>query len=188
MTESTVERRRRMVNGFTNGTLKRAAEGRCSLCRLIKPASDFYLSNINVSGLHSWCKECSDRRTVENERKRVCGVTPERVAKLFAEQDGRCAICGTDNPGRKARRFHVDHNHSTGVARGLLCRICNLLLGAARDDLDVLRAAITYLERHADEHDCENSSYGGSDTRGCSSEGDHSRAGTASVCDVVPPV
>ena len=40
-----------------------------------------------------------------------------------------------------------DHCHRTGRVRGILCRECNLLLGHARDDTNVLKAAIDYLDR-----------------------------------------
>lgn len=46
----------------------------------------------------------------------------------------------------QGRAFHIDHDHDTGVVRGLLCNLCNLLLGHARDQQDVLRAAIEYLD------------------------------------------
>lgn len=59
-------------------------------------------------------------------------------------QGGRCAICGTDNTGKR-RCFHVDHNHDTGKIRGLLCGNCNSGLGNLRDDVGLLNRAIQYL-------------------------------------------
>lgn len=46
----------------------------------------------------------------------------------LADQEGKCAICGTDKPGGRGR-WHLDHNKRTGKVRGLLCCNCNLKLG-----------------------------------------------------------
>jgi len=79
-------------------------------------------------------------------RRYLYGVTPEQYAALLARQEGRCAICQTDQPGGKGS-WHVDHDHATGGVRGLLCSQCNLMLGHARDDPARLRAALEYLSR-----------------------------------------
>jgi hypothetical protein len=76
------------------------------------------------------------------EVKRKFGMTRERFAEMLANQDGLCAICRGDN---KARRLHIDHDHTTGEIRGLLCNNCNLLLGHALDSAERLTAAIAYL-------------------------------------------
>ena len=61
---------------------------------------------------------------------------------MLAGQGGVCAIC--------KRKFDktpcVDHCHSTGKVRGLLCRKCNIGLGFCRDDSNLMRAATAYLE------------------------------------------
>jgi hypothetical protein len=74
------------------------------------------------------------------------GMTLEEYRERVAAQDGLCAICG-DEPERG--RLHVDHNHTTGAVRDLLCRPCNHALGNAQDDPARLRAMIAYLERHS---------------------------------------
>ena len=65
---------------------------------------------------------------------------------MYEKQQGRCAICGTDEPGSKFKHFHVDHDHVTGQVRALLCSDCNTGLGKFRDDPDLLRAAATYIQ------------------------------------------
>lgn len=64
-------------------------------------------------------------------------------ASLFDEQMGRCAICGTIAP------LVIDHDHTTGFVRGLLCHNCNVGLGAFRDSVADLRNAADYLDRAA---------------------------------------
>lgn len=64
--------------------------------------------------------------------------------RLVAEVGERCAICGRERDGY--RRLSIDHDHATDQIRGLLCRPCNMLLGNARDSVEILRAAIAYLE------------------------------------------
>ena len=64
---------------------------------------------------------------------------------LLASQGGGCAICGYRvKPG--GRRLNVDHDHKTGVVRGLLCARCNRGLGWFSDDPQRLKAAAVYLE------------------------------------------
>jgi hypothetical protein len=79
-------------------------------------------------------------------RQYLYGITAEQYAALLAEQDGKCAICRTDDWPSKDRAPHVDHDHVTGRVRGLLCGICNNGLGSFRDDPARLRAAAEYLE------------------------------------------
>lgn len=80
-------------------------------------------------------------RRVRGYRLTVAGF----LAMLEA-QDKRCAIC-RHHP-RTAADFVIDHNHKTGVVRGLLCSKCNTALGMFQDSPDVLDAAIEYLEEH----------------------------------------
>lgn len=55
-------------------------------------------------------------------------ITPADFDRMLEEQGGRCAICGTTEP-RGRGRFHVDHDHTSNVVRGLLCTACNTGLG-----------------------------------------------------------
>ena len=70
-------------------------------------------------------------------------IIKERDAMLAA-QGGRCAICGTDEPGGTG--WHTDHCHVTGRVRGILCHHCNVGLGCFKDNPEFMREAIKYLE------------------------------------------
>jgi Autographiviridae endonuclease VII len=74
------------------------------------------------------------------------GITEEHYHALFVEQGGLCAICG-EQPGE--RRLAIDHNHETGIVRGLLCMKCNTALGSLGDDVAGVQRALSYLERNA---------------------------------------
>lgn len=82
------------------------------------------------------------------------GITPEEFTQMLNDQDGCCAICGTDMESvreliRETLRtgIRIDHDHVTGAVRGLLCTGCNKGLGCFKDDIARLRAAADYLEK-----------------------------------------
>ena len=74
------------------------------------------------------------------------GMTPEDYDTLFKNQEGKCKICSSASPGGKYKFFHVDHCHTTGKVRGLLCSRCNLAIGNFKDDVKLLESSITYLQ------------------------------------------
>lgn len=76
---------------------------------------------------------------------RKYGLTQEQFDQLLASQGGRCAACGTAEPG--ARGWNIDHCHRSGKVRALLCQPCNTMAGLAREDPAVLRALAEWLER-----------------------------------------
>ena len=63
---------------------------------------------------------------------------------MLENQKHRCAIC--DEIPKKT--FTIDHCHTTGVVRELLCNSCNVLLGNAKDNISILERAISYLKKH----------------------------------------
>lgn len=79
------------------------------------------------------------------------GISLSEYNKLLALQKGVCAICHHAervSRGGKLKRLAVDHDHSTGKIRALLCQHCNQAIGKMRDDPALLRAAAEYLECH----------------------------------------
>jgi hypothetical protein len=87
--------------------------------------------------------------------KRNYNLTKEEYDRMFAEQDGRCAICGEpetalDRTGDRVMALAVDHNHNRFQVRMLLCRNHNIGLGLFQDSPVLLRAAAAYLERWAE--------------------------------------
>lgn len=64
--------------------------------------------------------------------------------EMLLEQDGLCALCF--GPPDSGKRLYVDHSHVSGRVRGLLCSRCNLTLGFARDNPELLRKMAIYVE------------------------------------------
>lgn len=72
------------------------------------------------------------------------GITPEDFEEMLKKQDGRCAICGI----QYHLTLHIDHDHTNGRVRGLLCNNCNRGLGHFKDSMDLLLKARSYLEKN----------------------------------------
>jgi len=79
------------------------------------------------------------------------GITHAEYDVMLAEQAGRCAIC-SGPPTGPGQRLHVDHCHTTGTVRGLLCGNCNTAIGLMADDPERLLSAAAYLTRDSLDH------------------------------------
>lgn len=91
-----------------------------------------------------------DRSEYDRRRHldRTYGLTPEEFDALLAQQNYQCAVCLSGDPSRNNGNWSIDHDHATGAVRGIVCHHCNILLGGARDNVQTLRNAVAYLERH----------------------------------------
>ena len=100
--------------------------------------------------LQKWRTSNPDKRAIQakksNKKSRYTkyGITEQKYIDLFNAQEGCCAICGT-HQANLVKSLAIDHCHSKGHVRGLLCTKCNLLLGYANDNEEILLAAINYL-------------------------------------------
>lgn len=75
------------------------------------------------------------------------GKTLDNYNQTFSQQNGCCAICGRHQSELK-KILGWDHNHKTDKIRELLCDKCNSFIGLADEDIEILKRAINYLERH----------------------------------------
>ena len=80
--------------------------------------------------------------------KRNYGIDAEIYKSLVRIQNGVCAICGC--PPGEGRSLFIDHDHVSGVTRGLLCGYCNSGLGFFKDNVVVMKRAIAYLRGNTD--------------------------------------
>lgn len=102
---------------------------------------------------HRSYKERHARKYRDFVLRKDHGIGVDEVERLENEQDGCCAICrlperDIHNVTRKVKNLAVDHDHKTGLIRGLLCAKCNRGLGMFLDNPTLLRAAADYVERH----------------------------------------
>lgn len=86
-----------------------------------------------------------NRERVRKLRANGVKINLRELETLLAEYDGHCVLCA-----REAEKPCVDHDHATGIVRGLLCSTCNTGLGKFGDDPERLRAAAAYLGRAND--------------------------------------
>lgn len=78
------------------------------------------------------------------------GVSQEEYDAQLELQQGKCPCCGRtreEDIENRGRRWPVDHDHETDDVRGILCWLCNLALGAVRDEPDTLRRLADYVEQ-----------------------------------------
>lgn len=129
----------------------------CARCGLTKERSEFPKSTKNRTRIYSWCKTCKNAKMKEyreldkdswlsNHMKRTFGITLVEYKEMLAKQNGRCAICKIKKPGSNFGRMEIDHCHTTGKVRGLLCHNCNAGLGHFIDNVELLSVAIEYVK------------------------------------------
>jgi len=114
---------------------------------------NWYLKNKkhSIKKNKKWVKLNPDKKR-NNTLKSLFGITLIQYNDILSKQNGVCAICGKketafDKKQKVLRNLSVDHNHTTGKIRGLLCGNCNLLLGKANDNKQILINAIEYLTK-----------------------------------------
>lgn len=141
----------------------------CTQCGETKKYPEFYRDKNRPDGLRSCCKDCSEtynkeyrkthplsgevldrkrernrkyHKTHRNRSKRIAsvyGISQEELELMKQRQNGFCEIC------QSAGKLVVDHDHSNGRVRGLLCHGCNVALGFMKDNPLVLESAVRYL-------------------------------------------
>lgn len=137
-----------------------SGEKQCQKCGETKNKTEFNRHSNTKDGLRPECRVCyaehlrqhrltkSKEYNKRHELKRKHGLTLEQFHEIFANQNGRCAICGTDKYPTNWGTLGVDHDHATGKIRELLCHHCNAGLGAFRDNPELMMKAAAYVVKH----------------------------------------
>ena len=120
---------------------------KCKKCDISKPIIEYHNKKDGKDGFHSYCKICvNDAYDASSYRKyqlnKLYGITPEQHDVMLFKQQNKCAICR-----ELLSTPHVDHCHTTGKVRGLLCINCNHGIGKFKDNIDMLQHAINYLKQ-----------------------------------------
>jgi hypothetical protein len=83
------------------------------------------------------------------DRRKRYGTSQAEWEAMFAAQGSACAVCKSTSPGKQP--WHTDHDHETGLVRGILCFRCNIALGMLGDDLEsvtrMTQNLVSYLSR-----------------------------------------
>ena len=115
--------------------------------RLLKYRKNFYEENkeIAIERSKTWA-ENNKRQRKHNVLKSTHGITIDDFEKMLEDQDYKCSCCSTEHSSLNKGLF-VDHCHTSGKVRGLLCPSCNSALGYAKDNIETLANMIKYLQK-----------------------------------------
>ena len=121
----------------------------CTNCLQILSLTEFISVAVNKDGLAYHCKECRSYRSKIHSLRTKYGLSMKDYEEMLAAQNGTCMICEKPETAKDSyggiKMLAVDHEHSTGQIRGLLCSNCNRGLGFFQDDPDLLELAANYL-------------------------------------------
>jgi hypothetical protein len=129
----------------------------CITCRKLLSDEKYTASELNKK----WrtCKDCkkiyTEKRKIYQKNIRLIseyGITIDDYNLMLLEQNHVCCICKKHEniihyKTKMPKELSVDHCHSTGKVRGLLCSKCNIVIGNALDDISILESAILYLKK-----------------------------------------
>ncbi len=120
------------------------AELTCTLCGRTLPITQFVKDKKMATGRRNTCAHCYKLR-------QLYSITYAEYQALLNNQGGVCSICNRPQSVVAWEYLCVDHDHTTGKVRGLLCNTCNAGIAQFGEDIRLLEAAIVYLRRHKEE-------------------------------------
>lgn len=166
-------------SGSDNGSTTTTPVKTCSQCFENKPESEFYIRSKcgkriakcrtchakyrteaspdqkqrNIAASARWAKNNPDK-VLASHMRRTFGLAFDDYQKMLQRQNGLCFICekpeiSTDPRSGKQKRLQVDHCHTTGKIRGLLCYRCNTAIGYLQDDPAAAARLAEYLSKES---------------------------------------
>jgi hypothetical protein len=118
---------KRCKNGHLRNRETCYSDGHCKICKL-KNQSKQWRNNPKYK-----------QRKRDWDLKKAYGISSQKYNDMYLLQKGKCFICSKDS------KLVVDHDHTTGKVRHLLCYSCNSMLGLAHDSVEILQRAIAYV-------------------------------------------
>lgn len=123
----------RYKNAYTK--LRLETDKKVGKIESVKPI-DFAAVESNIAKIYAKFQKEQERRS----KVRPINASLDEI-KVIRESQVVCQICG------KEKRLVLDHCHSTGKIRGMLCNSCNTGLGMFQDDTQRLTNAVEYLKK-----------------------------------------
>ncbi len=123
----------------------------CGTCKEEQDIDSFPNDKSYSDGKSYRCKACHSSYNKAYKKRRAAELKEYRLQTRYGlnqneyqemvDATPHCPICGSEEP------LVVDHDHSTGEVRGLICQPCNKGLGFFRDNIQSMKNAINYLEQ-----------------------------------------
>lgn len=117
-------------NPYENNPYYTKGLKKCAKCKRIKRLIGFNRNATQKDGLTSFCKLCARK------------ISQLHKYGVYVDKNSMCEVCGSTSA------LSIDHDHTTGKFRGILCQLCNAFIGMAEDNVDILKSAAIYLNRH----------------------------------------
>ncbi len=155
-------RRRFCGSGHDTHICGRSPNRQCNICRAAENTKerDSQVPTAVLEQRRVWRRKWYEKNIVrtQNDAWRKQGIKNKDGSDFqntdyimaWAIADGRCQICRIKNDELKKKLF-ADHDHVSGIFRGLLCNNCNLAIGNVKENKDILKSAISYIEAFAKE-------------------------------------
>ena len=137
----------------------------CKKCLVTLPKESFSKQQKNKDGLYSYCKPCANKLKAASKKRKFeenpnyhrdrnfkdrYGISLQERDQLSVDQDHRCKICLTPESKVSRSVLFVDHCHTSGEVRGLLCDGCNKAIGHLKDNPTAIKAALAYITNNGD--------------------------------------
>lgn len=116
----------------------------CSKCKQEKSFDCFNIRNKELRTYRSLCKTCEK----DTRFKRDYNISHDDYLLMLEQQNYKCSCCGKDNKDAGVKGLVVDHNHTTGAIRELLCTQCNTALGLLKEDEFIIDSLLEYVRKH----------------------------------------
>lgn len=143
---------RKRSDSFWNN--KASSDGKCTYCIPCNKE----VRNAYYASHPEWARDLRHREYKRNrekylarERRKAYGISNSEYQRLLIQQGNKCALCGSPERSKrngKLMQLAVDHCHTKGHVRGLLCMSCNNGLGRFRHDIPTIKRAIAYLNKY----------------------------------------